>query len=135
MELIIEKANDGMLWGRVEVPEGEFQPVTVGKTTQEVIDNVISLISDHQNTDGDDVKYFANVNMQKPLFNISYDIQTLFSEFSFLKTTLIAEEAGINAGLMRQYSSGVKHPSPKQAQRIEDVIHKLAERMLAVSLV
>jgi hypothetical protein len=34
--------------------------------------------------------------------------------------------------LLRQYESGVKHPSAQQAKKIEDTIHKLAGLMNSV---
>lgn len=51
-----------------------------------------------------------------------------------LKQTKIAELSGINPGLLRQYASGVKHPSPAQAKRIEVSIHQLADELNSVTL-
>jgi predicted transcriptional regulator len=53
----------------------------------------------------------------------------LFQEFDFLNISKVAKYAGIHAGLLRQYSSGVKHPSLNQAKKIEDTIHRLADEM------
>jgi hypothetical protein len=39
-----------------------------------------------------------------------YDLQTFFEEHDYLKVSSIAKHAGLNPGLVRQYSSGVKHP-------------------------
>jgi hypothetical protein len=36
--------------------------------------------------------------------------------------------------LLRQYASGVKHPSPTQAQKIQDSIRALAKELKSVSL-
>jgi hypothetical protein len=47
---------------------------------------------------------------------------------------LIAEPAGMNPGLLRQYASGVKFPSVAQAQKVEDAIQELAKELGAVSL-
>ena len=54
---------------------------------------------------------------------------SLFQQFDFLNIGKVAKRAGINAGLLRQYASQVKHPSAKQAQKIEETIHNLAADM------
>jgi hypothetical protein len=56
------------------------------------------------------------------------------SEHDEVKISVIAKRAGINPGLMRQYSSGIKHPSKERAKQIEGAIHKLADELRAVSL-
>ncbi len=132
MQIIIEKGNDGFLWGRVEVPEGDYLPATVGKNTAEIVANIKMLVIDHQKTDGDEVKFFTNEDFIK--INLVYDIQALFVEFSFLKISEIAKEADMNPGLVRQYASGVKHLSAKQAEKMEQTIHRLAQKMLDLSL-
>ncbi|MCY7328274.1 MAG: hypothetical protein LH618_06990 [Saprospiraceae bacterium] len=60
----------------------------------------------------------------------------------FLRTTAtfgrigsIAKEAGMNPTLLRQYVSGVKRPSPEQARRVQDALHRLAQRLLEVRFV
>ena len=40
-------------------------------------------------------------------FTYKYDMQSFFDYFSFLNVTKVAELAGINPSLMRQYTSGV----------------------------
>jgi len=70
-----------------------------------------------------------NVEPKSVIFKHLYDVYALFRQFDFLNIGKVAERAGINAGLLRQYASQVKHPSAKQAQKIEDTIHKLADDM------
>lgn len=135
LTLIIEKGTDGMLWGRLEVPESDFLPVTVGKNAKDLIANIVQLIQDHQLEDGEDVTFFKDIDASKAEFELKYDIQALFQEFSFLNITDIANRSDINAGLLRQYASGVKHASEKQAKKIEVTLHDLAHKMLEVSLV
>jgi hypothetical protein len=55
--------------------------------------------------------------------------------FAAVKVGAVAKEAGINATLLRQYVSGVKHPSREQALRVQDALHRLAQRLLDVRLV
>jgi len=72
---------------------------------------------------------FENVEPETIVFEYFYDVYALFQEFDFLNIGKVAQRAGINAGLMRQYASQVKYPSATQARKIEDTIHKLAEDM------
>ncbi len=51
-----------------------------------------------------------------------------------LNISSIAKRAGMNPGLLRQYASGVKHPSREQAKKIEDSIHKIANELREVTI-
>jgi hypothetical protein len=63
--------------------------------------------------------------------------QALFSQdaFSVVKVSAVAKEAGMNPTLLRQYLAGVKYPSREQAKRIQDALHRVAQRLLAIELV
>ena len=77
------------------------------------------------------IKDFYDVEV---VFDYSYDVSAFFENFDFLNQTKIADLSGINPSLLRQYASGVKHPSAQQAKKIEIVIHKLAKELKSVSL-
>lgn len=130
--VILEK-NEGELWGRIE-GIGDFMPVTVGSSKDEVISSLKELITDYKNNEGLGDKYWMEIEMEHVVFSFSYDVQAFFDEFDFLNQTKIAEMAGINSALLRQYASGVKHPSKEQALKIEVAIHKLARDLEAVSV-
>jgi transcriptional regulator with XRE-family HTH domain len=72
---------------------------------------------------------FEGLDMDKIEFVHLYDVYALFQQFDFLNISKIAGRAGINPGLMRQYASGVKHPSLARAKEIENVLHELAAQM------
>ena len=72
---------------------------------------------------------FEDIDPDTVIFEHQYDVYALFQEFDFLNIGKVAQRAGINAGLLRQYASQVKYPSAKQAKKIEDTIHKLADDM------
>jgi len=116
--MIIEK-DKGKLWGRVNYKN--------------------NLITDYAASIAALEKKMANLlkdfhGVEKLSFDRSYDLTVFFEEFNFLKQSKIAELAGINPGLLRQYASGVKYPSAAQAQKIEDAVHELARELSAVSL-
>jgi hypothetical protein len=130
--VILEK-GDGELWGRIE-GIGDFLPVTVGKNKQEIQLNLCELIKDYLAHEGNNDSAWQGFNPNHPEFEYRYDIQAFFEEFGFLKQSKIAEEAGINPGLLRQYASGIKHPSAEQAMKIELAIHRLANSMQKATL-
>ena len=55
--------------------------------------------------------------------------------FEVVKVGAVAKEAGMNPTLLRQYLSGVKNPSREQALRVQDALHRVAQRLLAVQFV
>ena len=116
--LIIEK-NKGKLWGRVTYKN--------------------NMVTDYANNIGALEKKITRVlkdfhGVEKVSFNHCYDLTVFFEEFNFLKQSKIAELAGVNPALLRQYASGVKCPSAAQAKKIEKAVHELARELQAVSL-
>src|SRR3954471_20907448 len=63
------------------------------------------------------------------VFQYKYDLTALFDAFSFLKISNVAEIAGVNPSLLRQYVTGNKQASPTQAKKIEDTIHMIAKEL------
>jgi hypothetical protein len=116
--LIIEKSK-GKLWGRVHYKE--------------------NLITDFAaNIDSLERKMKKSLkdlhSVQNAEFEHSYDLTVFFEEYDFLKQSKIAELAGMNPGLLRQYASGVKQPSVEQTKKIEKAVHQLAKELRAVSI-
>ena len=116
--LIIEK-DKGKLWGRVKYKN--------------------NLVTDYASSIGSLEKKIAGVlkdfhGVGKVSFKYCYDLTVFFEEFNFLKQSKIAELAGVNPALLRQYASGVKNPSAEQAKKIEKAVHELARELQSVSL-
>lgn len=120
LELIIE-SEAGLLNGRVTFHDNLI--VDSGKSLSELVEKIKGLLQD-----------FEGLKPEEVEFEYSYDVYSLFEQFDFLKISKVAEYAGINASLLRQYASQVKYPSAAQAKKIEDTIHHLAEQMMQVSL-
>ncbi len=132
IEIIIEK-NDGLLWGRVE-NMGTHLLTPYGKTTEKLIENLNELVLDYLANEGKKDKFWNRVDISKVVFEFKYDLQAFFAEHDYLKISSVAEHAGINPGLLRQYASGVKYPSPDQAKKIEDAIHEIALELKEISI-
>jgi len=80
------------------------------------------------------LKDFEGIEPESVVFDIRYDVYALFQQFDFLNISKVAKHAGIHPGLLRQYASGVKHPSLSQAKKMEDTLHRLAGEMQKISV-
>lgn len=115
LEMIVERGEDN-LTGRVTYNENLI--IESANDVDELDEKLKLLLFE-----------FEDVDPKSIVFEHFYDVYALFQKFDFLNIGKVAERAGINAGLLRQYASQVKHPSAKQARKIEDTIHKLADDM------
>lgn len=118
MLLVVEK-DKGKLWGRVNYKNNL---ITDYAASLPALENKLARL----------LKDFHGI--QNVSFERSYDLTVFFEQFAFLKQSKIAELAGINPGLLRQYASGVKYPSIDQAKKIERAVHALAKELQSVSL-
>jgi hypothetical protein len=55
--------------------------------------------------------------------------------FEAVKISAVAKEAGMNPTLLRQYLSGIKRPSAEQALKVQNALHRVAQRLLEVHFV
>lgn len=116
--LIIERQGS-KIWGRVLVGENLlFDSATTLQALEKKIRKALS-----------DFEHLSDVE-----FEYAYDLTVFFEQFNFLNQSKIAEIAGINPSLIRQYSSGHKQPSKEQVSKIERAIHEITGRLKAVRL-
>ena len=114
--LVIERGEDSKLSGRVNYNNNLI--VDFADTTKQLESKIKYLLHDLEGLDQDQIQ-----------FEHQYDVYALFEKFDFLNITKIAKYAEINPVLLRQYSSGVKHPSAAQEKKIESTLHILADEM------
>lgn len=119
--LIIESAKDGELWGRVQYDDNLI--TESASSVPELERKMKALLKDWHALDAKQIS-----------FELQYDMAGLFDEKKFLNAAVIAERAGINKSLMRQYASGIKFPSLERAKQIERVIHELGKEMLGIKI-
>jgi hypothetical protein len=132
IEIIIEK-NDGLLWGRVE-HKGRFMPTPYGKNTIKLIANLKELIADYVQHEGRKDFFWGKLDLNDLQIDFRYDLESFFQEHDYLKISSVAEQAGMNPGLVRQYASGVKYPSGEQADKIRRAIKKIAKELTQHSI-
>lgn len=114
--ITIERQEGKELWGRVEYKGNLI--IDFAETVPELEAKIKGLLWDFEELAPEQVK-----------FTHQYDIYAVFQKFDFLKISTVAEHAGMNPGLLRQYVSGAKSPSEEQAKKIERTLHMLATEL------
>lgn len=114
--VLIVETNNASLWGRVHYDDNLI--VDEANSIEELQSKMRTLLLD-----------FHDLDPKAYDFRIEYDLTTFFEKFDFLKITKVAELSGINGSLLRQYATGKKHPSAKQAAKIESAIKELASQL------
>jgi hypothetical protein len=120
IKLIVE-GGDGSLWGRVEYDDNLL--VDEAQTIEELELKMKKLLLD-----------FHNLDETSYQFQIEYDLTAFFEQFNYLKVTKIAELSGLNGSLVRQYATGKKFPSAKQAEKIEGAVRQIVKQLSDVRI-
>ena len=129
---IILEPGDGEMWGRIDAPNTLL--TTVGNNANEVTQSLKELIQDHLDNEGKEQQFWQNVKVENITFEYVYDLTAIFDVISAVKINSLADLAGINQSLMRQYASGVKYPSVQQAQKIQVAVKQLGQKLLQISM-
>lgn len=132
LNLVIERGDDEEIAGSLETPDFFFS--TVGMTESEIISDLRSQITNYLMHEGKELPQWQGIDPNQIQFNIEYDLTALFEVFSAIKISSIADLAGINQGLLRQYASGVKSASAQQAKKVETALRQLGERLMRVTV-
>ncbi|WP_090147807.1 hypothetical protein [Dyadobacter soli] len=120
LEMIVE-GSDEALWGRVSYDDNLI--VESAATLQELIAKMKSLLLAFHDINPDDVQ-----------LNILFDLVALFEEFNFLNISKVADASGLNGSLLRQYATGKKFPSAKQAEKVQEALRQIASRLAEVHI-
>ena len=120
LTLIIEKADHGF-FGRITYNENLI--AEEANTLIKLEDNIKKAIKKYHGLKVDEIQ-----------FEHKYDLSALFEKFDYLKISNVAEIAGINASLLRQYVIGNKQASASQAKKIENTIHKIGKELLQIQV-
>lgn len=128
---LIEKGKDGTFG--IFTPDIESTIIGEGKTVAEAK-------ADFENSVKEIIRFCEEDDIPIPddLKNITfvykYDMPSFLNCYDYINMTKLANQAGINPSLMRQYKRG-QYVSEKQASKIQTAIHKIGKELLAVRLV
>ena len=113
---IMEKAKDGYYSCYVEEDLPGFGLSGFGETAEAAKEDMM--------------KAYQEI---KEMQTYKYDMQSFFDYFSFLNVTKVAELAGINPSLMRQYTSGVTNAGQKQYDKIRVAVERISKELSAAT--
>lgn len=122
--VIMEKAKDGYYSCFVEEDLPGFGLAGYGDTADAAKKDMLKAYEEIKEIQTEDGKEVPELE-----FIYKYDLQSFFNYFSFLNITKVAEIAGINPSLMRQYTSGVSNAGQKQYDKIKIAIEKIAQEL------
>ncbi len=120
INLIIENAKDGLVWGRVTYDDNLL--VESAQNAEELQVKMKTLLVD-----------FHDLELNTINFDISYDLSAFFENFGYLKISEIAKYAGLNASLVRHYVAGSKTASKAQVMKLQQAIHRVGNELVQVT--
>jgi len=129
---LIEKGRDGSFG--IFTPNIQHTIVGQGSTVSEAKEDFRNSVKEVLASYTDMGKSIP-AELQDIEFEFRYDIASLFNYYKFINVTRFAQEAGINASLMRQYKSGNQYISENQVLKIEAALHKIAREFAEIRLV
>jgi predicted RNase H-like HicB family nuclease len=128
---LIEKGKDGSF--TIFTPD--IKSTIIGEG-----DTVFEAKADFENTVKEVLETYEDTGEPIPeelkniTFEYKYDLPSFLNCYNYLNMTKLADRAGVNPSLMRQYKRG-QYVSEKQASKIQEAIHKIGRELLAVRLV
>lgn len=122
--VIMEKASDGFYSCFVEEDLPGFGLAGYGDTAEDARADMLKAYEEMK-----EMKAVEGVDVPELEFVYKYDLQTFFNYFSFLNITKVAEIAGINPSLMRQYTSGVTTAGQKQYDKIRVAVERIGKEL------
>ena len=126
--VIMEKASDGYYSCCVEEDLPGFGLAGYGDTAEAAKEDMMKAYEELKDMHVEEGKEVPELE-----FTYKYDMQSFFNYFSFLNVTKVAELAGINASLMRQYTSGVTNAGQKQYDTIRVAVERISKELSAAT--
>ena len=126
--VIIEKAKDGYYSCYVEDDLPGFGLSGFSESAEAAKEDMMKAYQELKEIQAEEGKEVPELE-----FTYKYDMQSFFDYFSFLNVSKVAELAGINPSLMRQYTSGVANAGQKQYDKIRVAIGKISKELSAAT--
>lgn len=126
--VVMEKAKDGYYSCFVEDDLPDFGLSGFGDTAEAAKEDMLKAYQEIKEIQEEEGKKVPELE-----FVYKYDMQSFFDYFSFLNVTKVAELAGINPSLMRQYTSGVTNAGQKQYDKIRVAVERISKELSAAT--
>lgn len=121
---IVHKGKDGFYTCYVEAGLPGFVLSGYGETAEEAKTDMMEAYEEIKQLRAEEGKDTTELE-----FVYKYDLQAFFNNFKWLNASKVAEIAGINPSLMRQYSSGSAKAGEKQYEKIRCAVMKLSTEL------
>lgn len=124
VNVIFETSSDGYFSCYVQENVPDFALFGYGNSAQEAKSDMLKSYEEIKSLLASQGKKAADLQ-----FVYHYDMKSFFDYFNFLNQSKIAERAGINASLMRKYTSGVARAGEGQYQKLQKAIQSITEEL------
>ena len=122
--IILEKASDGNFSCYMENNQFDFGLIGHGETATEAKNDLIAAYDELR-----EIRLEEGKEMPDLSFEFKYDLQSFFDYFNIINMSKLAEKAGINPSLLRQYKTGSAKASQKQYDKIERSILQIGQEL------
>lgn len=124
IEVIIERSRDGLFAAYAEEVIGKHGLAGYGDSVNEALEDFAISVTEMN-------EMRAEEGLEPVQIEIipKYDIESFFNRFPYLNVSKVAERAGINSSLMRQYASGITKAGQKQYDKIRTAIGSIAKEL------
>lgn len=129
--VFVEKHNDGTYWGSTTNLPGVVS--AFGSTLSELKSNLSVAYKDYYELAVELEEAYVSDLEETPVFQYQLNLKNIFTLLPEVKVSNIADKAGVNASLLRQYKTGKAEASEEQANKILKALHELGEELLSVS--
>lgn len=107
--------------------------VATGTSVHEVKESLQEAISFHLDGMTEEGLEIPDAFKGDYTFNYKMDVESFFEWFQGVLTKAgISKLTGMNQSLVSQYANGLKKPSKKQTNRIQNALHEFGEELLQI---
>jgi predicted RNase H-like HicB family nuclease len=107
----------------------KYSAFTTGRTVEELVTNMVESLNLYFEAEGK-VRVIAQNDLRFEL-----ELASIFDVYPIINMKALSNRLGMNYTLLAQYASGKKKPSPKQAEKIIEGIHKIGRELTELQLV
>lgn len=123
---VVEKTNTG--YSAYADNFERFPVSTTGDNVSELRKNILDAVNLY--FDEVDQKHVKDDDIQ-----INFDLPQFFEFYKVINAKGLAERIGLSRSLLSQYITGVKKPSPKQAQKILEGVRQLGKELSQIEFI
>ncbi len=128
VNVIIERATDGGFSAYVAEELDGFGLAGYGETASEAVEDMLVTYEETK-----EIRQSEGLETPQLRFSYHYDIESFFNYFPYLNISKVAERAGINPSLMRQYAAGVAKAGKRQYEKIASAVRSISQELAAVN--